>query len=583
MNRQFRIYQKIKYSDIFKDSPQSLEKYLNGMGRTETLYGLTLFISISNNSADSYESFLRFLFSDQSNLELLNSTLRKLNRIVEINKRDVIKKYGNYTDRDRLNLVIINNEAILQIFEYCFDRTPEIKTLTNKEIEVNIFKAILLINEKSFIQEEKAITSTEKLPEKIKTSGLILTQMLPYWDITNFDITEQIITQFIKSNYLFEFLSGNRKTEILLEKFLNEFNYTTWQAFLKDLVKIIYRMISCEPFKISDIKIGLDTRLWDLELLERLVLKDLELITNDDFKVLRNKPFYRDFDGSYRFIFSLFVVELLHKGLFFKFAEINKSLPDRLINYNGFRSFYCDEFSEKFISYRVLSKLFGDRYIKLDGSQMKSILEGENLDGEPDYYVRNGNKVFLFESKDFLINSKIKFSYDFVEYEQIYKRSLYKKLKNNKHSNGAILQLKSNIERLILKKMPFDLNYKSKSLCIYPIIIIHNQFGNVPGLNNLVNYWFQIELEELRKRGLYIDKIRPVTLIDIDSLILYQDLFSNKIVKLEEVIDSYLRQQKVDSVDPFSVFLTKFLYKKRLNSYTNHFEKKLKEIFFYNP
>jgi hypothetical protein len=488
MNRQFRLYQKIKYSDIFKDSPKSLEEYLNGMGRTETLYGLTRFISISNHTANSYESFLRFLFNDQSNLELLNSTLRKLERIDEINKSEVIKKYGNYTDRDRLNLVIINNEAILQIFEYCFDHTLEIKTLTNQEIEVNIFKAILLINENSFIKEERAITSTEKLPEKIKTSALILTQMLPYWDITNYDITEQIITQFIKSNYLFEFLSGNQKTKILLEKFLKEFNYPTWQAFLKDLVQIIYNIISGEPIQISDIKIGLDTRLWKVELLEKLVLKDLELITNDDFKGIRNKPFYKDFDGSYTFIFSLFVVELLYKGLFFKFAEINKSLPESLIDCNGFRSFYCDEFSEKFISYRVLRNLFGDRYVRYDGSQMKSILESEKLDGEPDYYVRNGNKVYLFESKDFLIKAEIKFSYDFFEYEKIYRRSLYEKSKNNKPSNSAILQLKSNIERLILKKMPFDMNYKPKSLCIYPIIIVHNQFGNVPGLNNLVNY-----------------------------------------------------------------------------------------------
>lgn len=186
--------------------------------------------------------------------------------------------------------------------------------------------------------------------------------------------------------------------------------------------------------------------------------------------------------------------------------------------------------------------------------------------------------MYLFESKDFLIKAEIKFSYDFFEYEKIYRRSLYEKSKNNKPSNSAILQLKSNIERLILKKMPFDMNYKPKSLCIYPIIIVHNQFGNVPGLNNLVNYWFQIELDELKQRGFNTDKIRPVTLIDIDSLILYQDLFSDKIVKLELVIDAYFRQQKVDSVDPFSVFLSKFLYKKRSHGYPNHFEMKIKEI-----
>lgn len=57
------------------------------------------------------------------------------------------------------------------------------------------------------------------------------------------------------------------------------------------------------------------------------------------------------------------------------------------------------------------------------------------------------------------------------------------------------------------------------------------------GFNKLINQWFKEELEKIKK----VDKknIRPITVIDIDTLILYQDYFKDGKLKLHKLIDEY--------------------------------------------
>lgn len=54
-------------------------------------------------------------------------------------------------------------------------------------------------------------------------------------------------------------------------------------------------------------------------------------------------------------------------------------------------------------------------YKLYDGNELKYILQ----EGEPDFYMRKGNKIFIFEFKDILLDSKTKHSgdYDTIEKE----------------------------------------------------------------------------------------------------------------------------------------------------------------------
>ena len=113
---------------------------------------------------------------------------------------------------------------------------------------------------------------------------------------------------------------------------------------------------------------------------------------------------------------------MLHKGVYFKLYEINNGLvkPEKVKG--NFRSFYCDEFSEKILLYKTLNSIFKNKYKELSGEEIKT---NYNIDAEPDYYIRNGNSIFLFESKDILINATIKSTYDFTQYESEFRKKLY--------------------------------------------------------------------------------------------------------------------------------------------------------------
>ena len=69
-------------------------------------------------------------------------------------------------------------------------------------------------------------------------------------------------------------------------------------------------------------------------------------------------------------------------------------------------------------------------------------LDAMKIDGAPDYYARKNKRIFLFESKDFLIPIKAKDTFDLNIYEEEFTKKLYYKIKNNgREVNKAILQL----------------------------------------------------------------------------------------------------------------------------------------------
>jgi hypothetical protein len=113
--------------------------------------------------------------------------------------------------------------------------------------------------------------------------------------------------------------------------------------------------------------------------------------------------------------------------------------------------------------------------------------------------------------------------------------------KKDKIENKAVLQLIHNIENIITKQFSFDTHYKVNSLTIYPILILHDHQFNIAGLNVIVNSWFQTELIKLKERGLPTDKVKPITIIDIDTLLFHQDLLRDRVIRLNNIIDEYFR------------------------------------------
>ena len=70
-------------------------------------------------------------------------------------------------------------------------------------------------------------------------------------------------------------------------------------------------------------------------------------------------------------------------------------------------------------------------------------------------------------------------------------------------------------------------------------MVLHYRIFNTSGLNKWINFWFQDELENLKTEGYNVSKVKPLVLIDIDTLIFNKDVFKNNKLTLEEVLSFY--------------------------------------------
>jgi len=63
----------------------------------------------------------------------------------------------------------------------------------------------------------------------------------------------------------------------------------------------------------------------------------------------------------------------------------------------------------------------------------------------------------------------------------------------------------------------------------------------VPGFNQLLNTWFQEELETLREEGLFVNRVKQLIVVNIDSLF-YNQIGLSKGMQLHEVINFYTKR-----------------------------------------
>ena len=558
--------QLVEFSRVFDEAPANLDTYLTGISRKMMLTAASFLLGFYNRKSkfDSSRELLGMFFCAENN-EFANEVYQKLRA---------------YEAEVKVPLKIINPFSALQIFEYSFDHLTDEETQSKAESERNIFKAILFQNEVNTANQLIAFDSTAAMAIPYRIPYLSMAQSFPFSELINYDKGEVLASQIVKSIFLFEFLASHEKTQILLAAFLHYFGCDSWRDYLKKVMPLVLSDIKNPREAHTDIVVDPGDHFEDsCRFIEKLIVTSEDALEDYDFKKIRAKPFYKIEDGVYRIIFSLFNIEILYKGLYFKLSEINDKLSkaDKIKN---LRSFYCDDFSERYLLYTILENIYHRRYIKFTGTEMKEFLG----DAEPDYYIRNGNTTFLFESKDILINAEVKESFDFARQEAEFKKKLYFEDKDGKVSKKAVLQLISNIEKCLKMEFPFDTNYKAKNQFIYPIVVLHDHMYKVPGLNYMVNQWHLSELQILREKGLNVDRVQPLTIIDIDTFIFHQDTLRNQKIRLEDMIDKYHSYTHLDEKKKYASIedSKQKLYNKSV-SFSTFLSNYLIENGLYNP
>ena len=138
-------------------------------------------------------------------------------------------------------------------------------------------------------------------------------------------------------------------------------------------------------------------------------------------------------------------------------------------------------------------------------------------------------------NESFLTNASLKESGDYSLLEPDIKKKFYV----DEDGSKAIVQLLNFIQRILTNDFHgIDEAYKTETLRIYPIIIIHDRQLDVPGFNKILSYWTTIEMKKLQGK-IPIDKVYPVTIIDISTLILTHELILDRRLVFEEMIENY--------------------------------------------
>lgn len=550
----------LTFEEIFpEEKVLKPEEYLKGGSKEKILLVASFFLGFKPSKSRYHDitELLKMLFSREND----DLAIKIFNRIQSIQN----------TGKD---IVIINTFTSLKLFEHFFERFDDSVSQGPVEFERSIFKAYLALNSELINSQKISLSSTEdlKLPEKI--SIMLFCQDYPISDTKNYDIVETWVTQVSKAIYLFEYLESNPKTKPLLIEFLKYFDSSDWKEYLKHLLPLTIPAVANKREAHTDINVpGGEDFKNSCDFIEKLIVEPINKLDEYDFLSLRARPFYKVGEGVYRIIFNLFVVEKIYKGLYFLLRDANEKLLDGQ-KIPNFRSFYCSDFSEKNLLYRTIKMINPTKCIKFTGQELADC----NIKGAPDFYLRKGKNILLFESKDVLIGKEVKTSFDYHLYEKEFKkRFYYKELPNGREKPEAVLQLINFIRRLLKKEFSKDIAYNYRDVFIYPILITHDIGFDTPGFNQIINMWFQNEIWNLEEEGLFIHRIKPLTVININTLIYYQVGLVQDI-PLHKIIDEYIvhnefklrsafqsleeyKQQHLEKLMPFSVFLDRHFFK----------------------
>lgn len=508
---------------FFGEKGESLESLLSGIDRI-TLCNVCLSI-LYHPKAYSYG--IRFIEN------FFGSNHSKFSNFV-VERFLLFAKNNN--DLNPSQLSFVTELTMLSLLRLAFSLPPQCLTVSQEVLEEKIFRAILVVNENILPDSEPNINNDTSIDE---FAIYIATSLLPYADLVFNKSEERILTQTVKAGSFFKFCCEDTTYNALLQDFLRDNNFESWKSYLKCFLELSLYCVK-EPDHngkviVQSKKHNPDLNPNTLSNFSFSVDSIIPLNDNLDFKYFREHPLIRITDERYMIISPVFCANKLYDNLKFAFREINdRKNPKPVKDIFGD---YSARFSEPHLFYTTIENIFLHKnYVKLSGKRCREI---STEDGEPDYYVRNGNKIFLFEYKDSLFNGECKTSYDTNKVSEY----LTQKLINKSPRSSAIEQLLNNIVRIAEGNFVWDTGFKSCNARITPILVVDNDIFTTQGISHFLDVKLQ---SEIKLKNIYIH-VDDLILVSNDTLLKYQFHFQSKRLDFCCVISDYLKYSRLNN------------------------------------
>ncbi len=373
--------------------------------------------------------------------------------------------------------------------------------------------------------------------------------------------------QLLKVFYFFEFCQADEEYKRYVESFLKLYDLKTydqyiWNVLYPFLLMMTNNEISCK-IQIDENNIG------TINFFNQFIINEKKVTIDDDYILLRQLPIFKSGSNTYTILYMNFFVDKLYQGFLFDFVSVLKKCGYASFDYGRLKTDMGNRFSEILLFYIVMGKCFqfyGD--FRKTGTELKKLLEK----GEPDYFIRKTNEILLFEFKDATLNAGAKYS----ENASTIKDELIKKFelteKNGYQAqNKTVNQFKNNIVDILnstYQQKSVD-TFDPDSVIIYPIFVFTDVVMEAEG----VNYFLKERLNKLiENNNVPKSRIKDLVLINLDTLILYQDLFRKGQINLTDCINSYLtyvsQGDPANRVFPFDEYFKFYIVRKEFSIVT---------------
>lgn len=502
----------ISYSQVYADERPSVESLISGIPTDEAVEWCSYIVFRKDN-----------LKIGECDLHILVPLLFSFESELQHKLTDYLGPSYNGID------MLIDRYSFLKLTSFLITHhNEEHHELTNEE-RTRLFKAYLVFCDEYL----ERIGSGESIPAKY-TSDDMLKCYMPIQMLTNaIDAFSDSSLEVIKGKWFFvDFASTDKKFKQYVEDFIKAKGYPNAIEYLGYIFNAIASATVNEP-PTNIMMFGESSEPW-INFMNSMCANPKDFVEDDDLNALRSKPVYKIADDKFAILFSKFFVDKLFPGLLFDMASTLASIgtfDDEVVAYRSIKQQVGERFSEQYMLYRTLVNTLSRRMpVRICGRDLHKVVKS----GEPDYYARRNNRVFVFEFKDVRLDSQTISSCD---YETIRQKLYNTFVFNEEGKPKGVKQLANVIENKlpeIISKI--DTTVPDGMLKIYPVLVYTDSSFDIEGINYYLNGVLRSVIGSVDERF----QVKDLVMVNLNLLMKLENYFRNGKVELDKVVNEYL-------------------------------------------
>lgn len=387
--------------------------------------------------------------------------------------------------------------------------------------EFDIFRVLIYLNEKIFACE------LENNDKSNYITNIYLNQFSNN-SLNNFSEID-FLSQMVYSKALFEAIETNPHYKHLYQGFLDFWKINSWKEYTSTVLSLFIITGVLKNCKQKGVGlIGESNFPSDGSLLNKTIIDSFSIDCNEicqesvDYKHLRERPIIKIGD-FYMPINLQLLSEAMYNGIYFNLQNIYNA---QIKTDNGvdFTNLYKRNIFEHLIFQRTMWKClhrYDVAYPHEDA--VMSDEEQKEVKSQPDFYIRRGNKVAIFECKAIRMNGRLK---EFANEKELFdelRKKLYDKNygTDKKLKATGVAQLMNFVENA--RNHQYEWDKPNSSISYYPILVLEDSSIIKVPFNTIMHCWQKEYMAERR-----MERVKPIIVMSVDTLILCSNEFTQK-------------------------------------------------------